>query len=34
MMPLTVLLHHGLADGMHMAQFYAEVERRLQEFQV
>ena len=32
MMPLTVLLHHGLADGMHMAQFYAEVERRLKEF--
>ena len=32
MMPLTVLLHHALADGLHMAQFYAEVERRLQEF--
>lgn len=26
MMPLTVLAHHALADGMHLARFYANVE--------
>ena len=25
-MPLTVLAHHALADGLHLARFYANVE--------
>lgn len=28
-MPLTVLLHHGLVDGIHIAQFYKNVENEI-----
>jgi chloramphenicol O-acetyltransferase type A len=28
-MPLTVLLHHALADGIHIAQFYANVDSEI-----
>lgn len=31
MMPLTVLAHHGLVDGIHIARFFEEVERALRE---
>lgn len=29
MMPLSVLVHHALADGLHIAQFYTEFEKQL-----
>ena len=29
MMPLSVLVHHALADGLHIAQFYAEFDKQL-----
>lgn len=32
MMPLTLLVHHGLADGLQIAQFYAGVEKLLADF--
>ena len=28
-MPVTVLVHHGLADGIHIAQFYQNIEKRI-----
>lgn len=28
-LPLTVLAHHGLVDGIHLAKFYEEFERRI-----
>ncbi len=28
MMPVTVLLHHGLADGLHMARFYEALQHQ------
>ena len=31
MMPVTVLLHHGLADGIHIAQFYERLAERMRE---
>lgn len=30
-MPVTVLAHHGLVDGIHIAQFYENVENRIRE---
>ena len=30
-MPVSVLVHHGLADGIHIAQFYQSLEKRIQE---
>lgn len=30
-MPVTVLVHHGLVDGIHIAQFYENIEKRMQE---
>ena len=30
-MPVTVLAHHGLVDGVHIAQFYQNVEKKIQE---
>ena len=27
MMPLSVLVHHALADGLHIAQFYEAFDR-------
>lgn len=30
-MPVTVLVHHGLADGIHIAQFYQNLDKRMQE---
>ena len=29
MMPMTVLVHHGLADGLHMARFYDAFNRQM-----
>ncbi len=29
MMPLSVLVHHALADGLHIARFYEEFERHV-----
>ena len=29
MMPLSVLVHHALADGLHIARFYEEFERHM-----
>ena len=29
MMPVTLLAHHGLADGLHLARFYQELAARL-----
>ena len=29
MLPVTLLVHHALADGVHVAQFYRELEVRL-----
>ena len=29
MMPLSVLVHHALADGLHIARFYAEFDKQL-----
>ena len=29
MLPVTLLVHHALADGVHVAQFYRELEARL-----
>jgi len=31
MLPVTVLLHHGLADGLHLAQFYRQLEQQIAE---
>ncbi len=31
LIPLSVTCHHGLVDGLHIGQFYAELERRLSE---
>ncbi len=28
-MPVTVLVHHGLADGLHMGRFYEALERQM-----
>ncbi|MCQ2419432.1 MAG: CatA-like O-acetyltransferase [Clostridia bacterium] len=28
-LPVTLLAHHGLVDGIHMAKFYEELERRI-----
>ena len=30
-MPVTLLAHHALVDGMHIAQFYQQLERRMRE---
>lgn len=30
-MPVTLLAHHGLVDGMHIGQFYQALEARIQE---
>lgn len=30
-MPVTILAHHGLVDGIHIAQFYQNLEKRIQE---
>ena len=30
-MPVTVLVHHGLVDGIHIAQFYQNLEKRIRE---
>jgi chloramphenicol O-acetyltransferase type A len=29
MMPLSVLVHHGLADGVHIARFYEEFDKQV-----
>lgn len=29
-LPVTILAHHGLVDGIHIAQFYKELEQQLQ----
>ncbi len=29
MMPMSVLVHHGLADGVHIAKFYDEFDRQM-----
>ena len=29
MMPLSVLVHHALADGVHIARFYEEFDRKV-----
>ena len=29
MMPVTLLAHHGLVDGLHVARFYEELEKGL-----
>lgn len=29
MMPLTVAVHHGLVDGLHIGKFYANVEKNM-----
>ena len=29
MMPVTLLVHHGLADGLHVSQFYQNLDREL-----
>ena len=29
MMPLSVLVHHGLADGVHIARFYEEFDKQM-----
>lgn len=31
MLPVTVLAHHALVDGVHIARFYQSLERRLRE---
>ena len=31
MMPLSVLVHHALADGLHIAQFYEAFDRRVKQ---
>nr|MBR4279551.1 chloramphenicol acetyltransferase [Clostridia bacterium] len=31
MMPLSVLVHHALADGVHIAQFYNEFEKQMKQ---
>ena len=28
-MPLSVLVHHALADGVHIAKFYDEFEKQM-----
>ena len=30
-LPVTVLAHHGLVDGIHIAQFYQNLEKYIQE---
>lgn len=30
-MPVTLLAHHGLVDGMHIAQFYENLDKKIQE---
>lgn len=30
-MPVTVLAHHGLVDGLHIARFYENLKKRLEE---
>ena len=29
-LPVSLLAHHGLVDGMHIADFYQQLEKRLQ----
>lgn len=31
-MPVSLLCHHALADGLHLAQFYRALEERLEGF--
>ena len=31
MMPVTILAHHGIVDGVHIAEFYATLDRLLKE---
>ena len=31
MMPVSVLVHHGLADGLHIARFYEEFDRQMKQ---
>ena len=28
-LPVSLLCHHGLVDGLHMAHFYANLEKEL-----
>lgn len=30
-LPVTILAHHGLVDGIHIAQFYQNLEKQIQE---
>ena len=30
-LPVTVLVHHGLVDGIHLARFYQNLEQKIQE---
>lgn len=30
-LPVTVLVHHGLMDGIHIAQFYQSLEKQINE---
>ncbi len=30
-MPVTIRVHHGLADGIHIARFYQNLEKQMQE---
>ena len=29
MLPVTLLAHHGLVDGVNLGQFYAELQKEL-----
>lgn len=31
-LPVTILAHHGLVDGIHIAKFYENLEKKLKEF--
>ena len=33
MLPLTILVHHALADGSHIAQFYTNLNQEIEKFQ-
>lgn len=32
MMPVSILAHHALVDGEHIAQFYANLEQEIKKF--
>ena len=32
-MPVSIMVHHAIADGIHIAQFFKNLENKIQEFE-